>query len=271
MDHFESYKLIQGRIQTADGDSDAFAKSLRNDRIEHLSFSQISTVEFCHYRYYLQYIRLMEPDPVPDYFVKGKLFHQAVAAHYRESLLDGERASRQASEMFEREFEGESQQHLKNAFQVHLEHYWQDCEIVGVEKPFVMLIEPDLPPLVGVIDLILKQDGAYILVDHKTGSEFYDDDRLQMAIYMEYIRREYGEEQCEFYYDHYRWVKMLGRIRKPAFHRTRVISSRHDWADALTRIRAGYEEITTIQHNQKILKNGACYRCPYRRNCYSYR
>jgi hypothetical protein len=125
-----------------------------------------------------------------------------------------------------------------------------------------MIIEPDLPPFVGVIDLILHVDDRVILVDHKTGRDFYAEDELQMAIYVEYIRQWLGNVRCEFYYDHYRWVNNLERIRKPAFQRTSVSHHSIDWQIMHGRILAGNELIERIKSSKRAAQNGECFRCP---------
>ena len=84
-------------IEQTRGSTDQFAETLRHKHIPHLSFSQVSTVEFCHYRYFLQYEALIDPDPIPDYFTKGKLLHQVIA-RLLESLY-GEDASQHAGNL----------------------------------------------------------------------------------------------------------------------------------------------------------------------------
>lgn len=264
----QSLRVIQNIIDQTAGDSDLFAETLRHEQVPHISFSQISAVEACPQRYYLQYMRMVEPEPVPDYFIKGKLFHKLVAAYYQNRTEPEDGVDQKAFEKIEQEYHGENQRHLRNAFLVHLKHCWKDCEIIGVEKPFVMIIDPDLPPCVGVIDLIARKDGSMILVDHKTGRDFYSDDELQMAIYLEHVHQAYGQDRCEFYYDHYRWVNDLNRIRKPAFHRTSVAVPAAFWPAALERIRRGWEQIDRIKTTSMAAKNGECFRCPYRRTCF---
>ena len=265
----QALQAILDVIERSNGDADGFAETLRREQIPHISFSQISTVESCRQRYYLQYVLGQEPQPVPDYFTKGKLFHQLVASHYRKNG----RSSSQASLAFAQaeiagQYEGRNQRHLENAFRVHLQHSWKDVEVIAVEKPFAMLIDPHLPPCVGVIDLAARQEDTYIVVDHKTGRDFYPQDELQSAIYMEYMRREYGNVNSAFYYDHYRWVENLQRIRKPALQRTRIDLPPGTWLAALERIRLGYQRIEEILRDGCGLRYGECFRCPYRRTCH---
>ncbi len=130
-----------------------------------------------------------------------------------------------------------------------------------------MSIHPDLPPCVGVIDLVLERDGAYILIDHKTGHDFYPEDQLQMAIYVEAMQRQFGQVACEFYYDHYRWVNNLARLRKPAFLRNQVCLPPSYWQTALARILSAYHLIEQIKNGRKANRYGECFRCPYRPIC----
>lgn len=263
-----AFHSIQHLLQQSAGDSDVFVESLRHESIPHLSYSQISTVEFCEYRYYLQYILMKDPDPLPDYFTKGKLFHRLVASFYQNGKHPLEAAFLMAQREISTVFKGENQRHLENAFMVHLENYWCNCEVIAVEQPFVMLIDSGLPPCVGVIDLVMRKNGTVILVDHKTGGDFYEDDELQMAMYQEYVHQEFGHKECVFYYDHYRWVNNLNRIRKPAFQRTQVSRSGRSWQYYLSRVREGYNKIDRIKTSHRAVKQGQCFRCPYRRMCY---
>ncbi len=262
-------KTIEDLIERLDGDFDAFADTLQAEQIPHLSFSQITTVEACPYRYYLQYVLRQEPVPLPDYFTKGKLFHQIVASFYKTEAGSREDIQTQAFQAIADGNLGETRRQLENAFLVHLDHCWRDYEVVSVEKPFVMAIDPDLPPCVGVIDLVLRKGNTYILVDHKTGRDFYPQDELQMAIYVEYMRRMFGGAAYEFYYDQYRWVNNLSRIRKPAFQRSGVRISANDWGSALARIQKAYRLIVRIRETNRAACNGECFRCPYRGNCRS--
>ena len=297
MEFTDAFTAIQELIVECAGDSDRFAVRLRAERIPHLSYSQVSTVEACPYRYYLQYVRGIEPEPVPEYFTKGKLLHQLIARDYsnghdrREPVYEDEVAL---------QFSGENLAHLLNALELHRQNTWHGAEVLGVEHPFVMRINPfdgaqgkaSLPPLVGVIDLILKENGSYLLVDHKSGRNFYPDDELQVAIYARYIQQAYGGESVRLFYDHYRWVNHLGRIRKPAFQRVEVRADPAHWPQDLARIRAAYGKIREIhkiceqwnplhENGRKPFRsgdlrnsllritsaNGECFRCPYRGMC----
>ena len=75
-------QLIEA-LEASEGDADVFVEILRDEAIQHLSFSQITTVEFCEQRYQLQYIEMQELEPTPTYFIKGKAMHELIAETYR--------------------------------------------------------------------------------------------------------------------------------------------------------------------------------------------
>jgi len=262
MDFNEATTAILNLIAECDSDADYFAKRLRREQIPHISFSQVITIEACPYRYYLQYILGMEPFPTPDYFVKGKLLHQLIAQDYR----NGNQLLFYENEITQR-FIGESAAHLLNAMMIHRQHAWRNFGVVAVEKPFVFHPDPSLPPLVGVIDLILEQDGAFLLVDHKTGRNFYPNDELQVAIYAQYISSAYEVQSCRMFYDHYRWVNNLDRIRKPAFQRLEVYADLLNWPQHLARIRCAYSSIEKIHASGHAPRTGECFLCPYKEMC----
>jgi hypothetical protein len=263
----EVSKRINQVIRECSRDSGRFAETLKREEIPHLSFSQITTVEFCEYRYYLQYIEMEVPVPLPDYFTKGTLLHQLIADTYEMIRTGSDNGSIPVEHRVSSKFFGENKSHLLNAFKVHQDNLWNGFEVVAVEYPFVMEIDDELPPMVGIIDLVLKQNGCFILVDHKSGRNFYPYDELQVAIYKKHIQAAYEGAACRLYYDHYRWVNNLDRIRKPAFQRTEVSVDGKSWPLYLKRIQQAYTIIRNIKKGLMPSRGGECFRCQYRNMC----
>jgi hypothetical protein len=263
----QSLKAIQALI--ADGISgNRFGQTLKRRKIPHLSFSQVAAVEFCHQRYYLDYVKGVKLDPIPNYFIKGKMMHEFIASSYESLARNRKIKSASYSKTISKYYDDQHRVHLENAVQVHLDNIWQNYEILGVEKPFVFLLNNELPPLVGVIDLLLKKEGRIIIVDHKTGGDFYPPDRLQMAIYLKFALQEYPGKEVEIYYDQYRWVNDLRRIRKPPLQRTRIHLPSSSWETAFERIYDGYKGMKRIKDEGYGKRNGECYRCPFREICW---
>ncbi len=265
------YQQAENRIRSIlaanGGDADRFAETIRRERIPHLSFSQVTTLEFCPYRYYLQYVRYQALDPIPKYFVKGKRMHALIARTYEAMRANEAHTAGAVADDEPGEMDEVDARHIRNAYQVHRAHVWTDYEIRGIEHPFVFSIDPRLPPLVGVIDLVLVKDDCYYLVDHKTGRDFYPDDALQVAMYARYIHTQHDTENVRLFYDHYRWVNNLDRIRKPAFERREVRADLGRWEVYLKRIKRVYRAMERIAQGARPAKQGECFRCPYRGQC----
>ena len=272
MNFQDTYTTLQSILTSVHNDSELFVQALHHQQLAYLSYSQITTVEFCQQRFSLQYILGQQPEPLPDYFTKGKLLHQLIAQSYQADMEGAVVSLEDLQAQLAVSDECSDQIHLSNALNLHQQHRWQAERVLAVEHPFAILLAEDLPPLVGVIDLVLKDGDAIILVDHKTGRNFYPYDELQVAIYAHYIQTIYPDYDCRLYYDHYRWVNNLQRIRKPAFQRTMV--TMQPALDALYR-----QRIATAARIIQHLRTGAapshtgdCFRCPFQKNCeFSYR
>lgn len=257
---------IQALIDQSDGDSDTFVERLHQCKLTHISFSQVYAFETCPRQYYLRYILGREITPVPEYFIKGKALHHTIANAYRafsegrdfdEEIIHYDGVNRFSS----------AGNHLRNGYLTLRQNMLPSDEVLGIEKPFVFLMEDEIPPVVGVIDLILRRGDTLILIDHKTGRDFYQPDILQMAVYLSYLRSTGFEGECAFFYDSYRWVENLARIRKPAFYRQPMEISGSQAKIQAKRLAAGYEGIKHLRQGRLPEKQGECFRCAYRNNC----
>lgn len=263
----QTYALIADLIRQFSGSSEDFISVLHQERISHLSYSRLSAVEFCPQRYSIEYILMADQEANPEYFNKGKTFHQLAADVYNGMAQHQPLDPCQLVERIEEDFDGENRKHLLNALILLLANLWEGYEVVGIEQPFVMPLGPDLPPCVGVIDLILRKGNQFLVIDHKTGRDFPSLDGFQLAIYREYIQNQFAGSTCETYFDCYRWVNHLDRIRKPAFQRSHL-SSNLTRAAINQRFSAGYEIIQRLETTRSAPHTGECYRCPHRKFCW---
>lgn len=258
---------IQALIDQSDGNSDTFVNGLHHSGLTHISFSQVYAFETCPSQYYLRYILGVEITPVPEYFIKGKALHRTIANAYR-AQREGREFSEEIIAYDEIYPDSKAGNHIYNGYLTLRQNMLPSDEVIGIEKPFVYLMNDEIPPIVGVIDLILRRGDRLILIDHKTGRDFYQPDILQMAVYQNYLRSTGIEGECEFYYDSYRWVVNLARIRKPAFSRQQMMISQTDAGIQARRLAKGYEGIRILCRGGLPEKIGECFRCAYRHYCW---
>jgi predicted RecB family nuclease len=118
-----------------------------------------------------------------------------------------------------------------------------------------------------VVDLILRRGRHYAVVDHKTGKDFNAPDKLQVAIYREFVRRQFRSESCLAFFDEYRWVNNLDRVRKPAFQRIEIKQTLTEWTRAKQRIASSYQQMRRIQQEGDARGADSCFMCPLKDQC----
>lgn len=257
------YRAISSALATWKGSVGNFVQQLDEDGVQYLSFSMLNELASCQYRYFLQYVEGVKVKE-PDYFVKGRAFHKAASMAYQQlakARVNLEPIKRLAS----RRFDEESASHIVNAVQLLIENAHRDHEVVATELPFVLSLAKGLPPLVGVIDLLLRSGDTLVVVDHKSGKVFYKQDHFQLHLYQEHVRRAFKPKICLAFFDEYRWVNNLNRIRKPAFRRTPVPSK--PWPAVLARVQKGWKAMQQIERTGKARANGECFSCPLKEKC----
>lgn len=258
------HQAIASAFRQSKGDIARAMKSVDRHGIPYLSFSKLSDLEFCEYRYELAYVQGVEPEEEPAYFAKGHLFHAAAAGVYRAFAARREPDRAGLHRMIDRGARGEDRAHLRNALQLLLENAFSGWDVLGVEEPFVLPLD-GLPPLVGVVDLVLRRGATVAVVDHKTGRTFGEPDPIQLALYREHARRAHGAREVRAMFDQYRWVNDLTRARKPAFQRNEVALG--SWEEAFRRLRAGHRRMAEIEKGGRTTAEGECFRCPLRGVC----
>ena len=254
------------RLAKWKGTIGAFSRMLDREGVPYLSFSKVTCVEFCSYRYLLEYVQLRRPTPTPDYFLKGQAFHEAVARLYR--IVSRRRLPDEAALLarLTKRVKWQSAD-LNNAVRLAIQNVYCGWDVIGVEEPFVLCVGRRLPPCVGVVDLILRRGSTFAVVDHKTAKKFNGADELQLALYREYARRRYEARRCLTIVDEYRWVPDLTRIRKPAFQRTPIRIDRSTWSQAKRRLANAHEAIREIEANRDAVADGECFLCPFKPMC----
>ena len=80
------FRAISGALTEWNGTFLSFIKQLDADGVDYLSYSKVSSVESCEYRFFLQYVERVKVRE-PWYFKKGNVFHRAASMAHRQLRL----------------------------------------------------------------------------------------------------------------------------------------------------------------------------------------
>ncbi len=175
--------------------------------VDHVSFSQLTTVAECSYAFYLQ--KAVGIEPLENAFAQaGSLAHQLLAEWARGELQVKDLPV-QWNQRFAKVVTAEfphfltSKGYAEKLFGSVLSYFdsfggFPGFEIVGVEREFQSSIAGE--KFVGIIDLILrnKETGGLMIVDHKSASlssfrKNKENMYRQLLLYSKYCADEYGE------------------------------------------------------------------------------
>ena len=239
------------------GSFSTFMRSLEKREVPFLSHSKITTVERCPQCYYSQYI--LGEKPSSDALTTGTLFHRAAAAFYE--AVRSDTSSVVAKQLKPKHPNRLCQQQLRNAIRTLQRNAWEGYDVVEVEEIFFMNLAPGLPPVIGVVDLVLRQGDFYVVVDHKTSRSFRDPDPDQLVLYAEHVRRSYRPRSCIGTLDQYRLVPDLGKTKKAVFRRTPISVELLRLPDLLRRYRSAWKVIARIHRDRKATPSDECWTC----------
>ena len=259
------FRAISSALAEWNGSFLAFIKQMDKADVPYLSFSKIKSVESCEYRYFLEYVKGVRVRE-PLYLKKGTIFHKAASMAHSQ-LAKGKLNHKPIERLVDRHFKGEDNNHLRNAIELLIQNTYTGFEVVATERPFVLSLGRGVPPLIGIIDLLLRRGDSFLVVDHKTGKNFYEQDGLQLHLYREYVRRTFKPKRLFAYFDEYRWVNNLQRIRVPAFRRIRVSCTSKSWSKSLERIWDRYKTIRYIERTGKANPGYSCFACHFSSVC----
>jgi hypothetical protein len=260
-----AFQTVSKTLDQWGGSIEEFVSWLDKSEIPYLSYSKISTFDSCEYRYLMEYVQHIKLAEQPPYFVKGNAFHAAAGIAYRQ-MAEGI-ADIVKLQAWVKKHCSDHHLHVTNALHLLVEHAHKGYKLVDIEHPFVLSLGPGLPPLVGVIDLLLQKGRTFVIVDHKTGTNFCDQDDFQLQLYRRYVRTKFNARRCLACFDEYRWVNSLERIRKPAFRRSYAQFASQSWSQSLQRIRHIYENMCRVERTGDAGSGGNCYTCPFKNAC----
>ncbi len=234
---------------------------LDRNEVPYLSHSKVVTLERCPRCYYNQYILGEELDATS--VAVGSLFHQAAKAFYQASASHGmlPDTGKMMRGLALKRLDKESKAKLRNALTTLRNNQWKGYSVICLEDPFFMDLCRSLPPIIGVPDLVLSQNGAFVVVDHKTSKTFKDLDSAQLVLYAEHIRHDHATNAIVGAFDEYRLVPDLSKIKKPVFRRTPVSVDRSFLPALIRRYRNAWKSIARMSPSRKPAPSPDCWQC----------
>ena len=244
-----------------------FVTKLDRQGVPYLSHTKVTCLERCPRCYYRQFV-LGEQKEYPA-MVLGSLFHLAARTYYTsDQTKDHHGPAKLLRDNRSKKLVDEDRIKLANSLELLRANHWEGHEIASVEEPFFMDLASGLPPVIGVPDLVLRRNGALVVVDHKTGKSFGDRDPSQLILYAEHLRRFHRTQAIVGSYDEYRMVPDLTKVKKPAFRRTPISVDRSFLGPLIKRYRQAWSAIIAIDRNGEPDSSPDCWVCMTFRRAY---
>jgi CRISPR/Cas system-associated exonuclease Cas4 (RecB family) len=235
----------------------SFIRSLDSEGIPYLSHSRVADYVRCPACYYQRYV--LGEKTESQAMLLGTLFHNAAASFYKA------KSPSEADKLFSRlrvaKLEEDRHGPLRNAIALLCQNRHSDCEVVSIEEPFFLDLAPGLPPIIGIADLIIRKGKLLVVVDHKTGKSFNDHDPSQLVLYAEHVGRLHNARVPVGFFDEYRLVPNLDRIRKPAFRRSEVRLSKKMLPALVRRFKSAWKEIQLMKKGDPPSAAYDCWFC----------
>ena len=183
--------------------------------VDHVSFSQLTTVQDCPYQYYL--LKMVGVEPVQNAFAEAGSLAHILLASWAKGELTKEELPIQWVQRFDKVVTANFPHYLatkgyrQKLFDAVLTYFaefdgFPDYEILGVEKEFVSLIAGER--FVGIIDLLLRdrKTDDIVIVDFKTTSfasfrKSKDEMYRQLLLYAKYCTDQYGRPPAKLRFE----------------------------------------------------------------------
>lgn len=179
---------------------------------DYLSYSAVRTFQGCPLKYRFRYIDGLPEDGVASSLVFGSAIHAAVEFYFTQQLagevepdLNGllavyQQRWRDRSQQEVRFNKSETADSLHSLADRMLEAFLasdltkQKGRIVGIEEELRGELSPELPDLLGRVDLLLETDDSVIVLDFKTSRSSWSDQQAedqseQLLLYADLVRK----------------------------------------------------------------------------------
>jgi CRISPR/Cas system-associated exonuclease Cas4 (RecB family) len=167
----------------------------------YLSHSQLSTMRSCPRKFAFQYVEKVPGDFVPESLIFGGSIHSALELFFRAKLEglevtsgallaayhDGWKRQREAAgtripvrfnkDQTEDTLHALAERMLTSFLASPLTH--PRGEILGIEEEPRIQLDPELPDLLAIVDLVTRTDGAVHVIDFKTSRSKWTEQKAQ--------------------------------------------------------------------------------------------
>lgn len=254
----------------------------------YVSVSQVKTYLMCPRKYELKYIRGAEAAFVPVALAFGSAFHEALAAHYLELKATGEPLRRDLLlDVFrsgwekvidgpiplQGDVEDDTQDivdkgvSMLHAFQEHAARAGK-VDVQAVEHGFTITLhdldtgDPLEEQLVGTMDLVVREEGRAVVVEHKTAARRFTEDQLRFDFQptaYKIAARESGLGDVGLRF------QVVTKTKVPAVQVAHISRNALDEADFI-RIASGVLRAIDAGVSYPV-RGWACRSCPYSAAC----
>jgi CRISPR/Cas system-associated exonuclease Cas4 (RecB family) len=233
--------------------------------IDHLSHSQIQSFAMCPRKWHYEKVEHAPRERIPASFAFGIAVHDTLAA-VNEAALHGEtvNAAGLFVALWQQSIAGELPVHygrddaddLQAKGRALVSAYQPPPGVIGVEQPFTVELDPELPPVEGFIDLIRRNEhGDLVLSDLKTSSS-------RMLTETDAVEAQLGLYDIAYPAVRHEAI-VLGKLKVP----TVTIQPITPWPQA--QVRRHYAEVYhAMQAGVRFANRGwACESCPFANRC----
>ena len=178
----------------------------------HVSFSEISTYQACPLKWQFQYVEKATPESVSAAMLLGSCVHEVIHRHFEGVMADEQTpAIDELMGVYQARWDNESQsipvqfaqkqdaESMTATARRMIEqflaspHARPEGEIIGLEEPFRVGLDPDLPDLAGTVDMITRHGDELVVTDFKTARSMWteesaDDHAEQLTLYSQGCR-----------------------------------------------------------------------------------
>ena len=254
---------------------------------DYLSYSAVRTFQACPLRYRFRYIDGWPEDCVSSSLVFGSAIHAAVEFFFSQQLAGEEAPSLdELLDVYQQSWRDRSEQEVRFAKTETADSLHQladrmltaflasdltnqEGRILGVEEELRGELSPDLPDLLGRVDLLLETDDSVIVQDFKTSRSAWneyqaEDQSEQLLLYADLVRRLVPGKQLRLQF------AVITKAKNP---KVQLLEANFD-ESKLERTKRVFENVwSTIQsgHFYPAPSPMQCPGCGYRNQCAAWR